>query len=176
MIHQIATVIGLDLALAADNAVVIAAVVATVPAASRRRVLLAGTAAAILLRIACTSGVVALLALPYAEPVGGVILLLVAASLLRTGADDPAAVRPARSTLAAVGMIAAADIALSVDNALAVAGVAHGSFAVVAVGLAVSVAVLMLAGSLLARVVAGRPWVMIAAAAVIAAVGIGMIR
>ena len=177
MIQSLITVIGIDLALAADNAVIIGAVVATVPANVRRRVLIFGTLAAIILRIVATFGIVAILTLPYIETIGGIVLILVAVSVLRAGAsDDTGSTRKQRGVIGAILAIAAADIALSVDNALAVAGAAHGSYLVVGIGLTLSVALLMFAGGYLARAIERMPWLMYAAAALIAAVGITMIH
>ena len=176
MLQSLITIIGLDLALAADNAVIIGAVVATVPANQRKRVLIFGTVAAIVLRISATVGIVALLSLPYIETVGGVILILVAASLLRSSAGEESTdTGKKRGILGAVIAIAAADIALSVDNALAVAGAADGSYLAVGIGLTLTVALLMFAGSYLANIVERFGWLMYAAAALIAAVGIHMI-
>jgi len=176
MLESLIAIVGIDLALAADNAVIIGAITATVPAHQRKRVLIGGTAAAIVLRISATFGIVALLALPHVEMIGGITLLLVAAAVARAGAsDDTAGTRKPRGMIGAIVAIAAADIALSVDNALAVAGAAHGSYVAVGIGLTLTVALLMFAGGYLARAIERAPWLMYAAAALIAAVGMSMI-
>lgn len=173
--HSLASVIGIDLALAADNALVIGAVAASVPQHLRRRVVLAGVGVAAVLRIVATASVVLLLAVPGIGIVGGALLLVVAARSLR--ADDGHTNNSGTSTSfgRAVVAVALADLAMSIDNALAVAGAAHGSVAVVGVGLAVSVALIVVGGSLLARLLDRLPYANVLAAVAIAAVAVGMI-
>ena len=171
-VASLTSVIGIDLALAADNAIVIAAVAASLPAHLRRPALVWGTAVAIALRILATSGIVAVLALPGVALIGGLVLLFVAVGLMRDGDDDAAHAVTSNTVPGAVMRIALADLALSIDNALAVAGAAHGSYGAVAVGLIASVLLLMFGGSLLVRLMERLPGANIAAGAIVAVVGI----
>ncbi|HLQ38510.1 MAG TPA: TerC family protein [Planctomycetota bacterium] len=144
-------IVVLDLLLAGDNALVIALAVQHLPPREQRRGRIWGTALAVALRLLCIGGVSYLLAIPLLQALGGVLLLWVAWRLLRQPAaralpplgtatgDGLARVRRGASLSQAVRIIVVADLSMSLDNVLAVAGTAHGDLVLVIAGIALTV-------------------------------------
>jgi len=176
------TVLVVDLVLAGDNAVVIGLSAAGLPAALRRRAILAGIGIATLLRIGLAFIAVEMLAVVGVGLAGGLLLLWVAWKLYRelreaAKADHgAAAARPAKSFAQAMWQIVIADISMSVDNVLAVAGAAHGHPLVLIIGLVISVALTGLASAFIARLLGRYRWIAYLGAAVIFYVAIRMIQ
>ncbi len=156
-------VVLIDVTLAGDNAVVVGLAVAGLPAAVRRRAILFGVLAATAIRIALASVVVSLLTVIGLTLAGGLLLLWVCWRMLRELGARHRAARgepAARKTLTqAVTQIIVADLSMSLDNVLAVAGVARLHPWVLAVGLALSVGLMGLAAGLLARLLERRRWI-----------------
>jgi len=169
-------VVMVDLVLAGDNAIVVGIVAAGLPRAQRSRVILIGIAAATLLRIAfavVTSQILQIIGLTLA---GGILLLWVCWKLWRelrqqkpghTGADHPGSAAPdsagdaapPKSFRTAVFQIVVADISMSLDNVLAVAGVAGEHTWVLVVGLVLSVAFMGAAAALIAGLLKRFHWI-----------------
>jgi YjbE family integral membrane protein len=182
-------VIAIDLVLAGDNAVVIGLAAAGLPRANRAKVILIGILSATVLRI-----VFALLATEFLKILGlllagGVLLLWVCWKLwrdLRQAPGDPDAALPHDGTTAAEGMkrktfgqavwqIVVADVSMSLDNVLAVAGAAREHPAVLVAGLALSVALMGLAASFIAKLLHRHRWIAYLGLAVILYVALDMI-
>jgi YjbE family integral membrane protein len=169
------SVVIIDLVLAGDNAIVVGMAAAGLPPEQRRKVIVIGIAAATMLRIALATIATWLLAIIGLTLAGGVLLLWVAWKFYRelrpshdtnAGDGEPRA-PPVKTFRQAVVQITAADVSMSLDNVLAVAGAARDHFWVLALGLALSVALMGLASNLIARLLARYPW--------IAWVGLGII-
>lgn len=159
----LAQVVLIDVALAGDNAVVVGALAAGLPVAERKRVILIGIAAAFVLRVVFALGVTWLLAFGPALILGGGVLLIYVAwrmwRELRRPPADTAAVRPPRSlTQAALG-VAVADVSMSLDNVLAVAGAAREHPAILVAGLVLSVALMGVAANFIARYIERYRWI-----------------
>lgn len=141
-------IIFVNLLLSGDNAVVIAMACRGLPAPQRRWGLIAGAGVAVLLRIVLVSALAFLMLLPYFKLLGGVALLLIAAKLLvpeASGRDD----MPATGQLwRAVAVIAIADIVMSVDNMVAIAAIAQGNALLLALGLAVSIPLIVVGAAM----------------------------
>ena len=158
----LAQVVLIDLALAADNAVVVGLAVSGLAEADRRRALLLGTLAAAALRM--VGGVLALqlLAIIGLVLAGGILLLWVAWKMyreLRGRAAPPGHAAPPAKTLGqAMLQIALADISMSLDNVLAVAGAAADHLGVLVIGLALGVVLMAVAASLIARLLERYRW------------------
>jgi YjbE family integral membrane protein len=183
-------VIAIDLVLAGDNAVVIGLAAAGLPKANRAKVILIGILAATVLRI-----VFALVATEFLKILGlllagGVLLLWVCWKLwrdLREAPGDPDATLPheqigadaegvKRKTFGqAVWQIVVADVSMSLDNVLAVAGAAREHPAVLVAGLALSVALMGLAASFIAKLLHRHRWIAYLGLAVILYVALDMI-
>lgn len=149
-------VIGVNLVLAGDNAIVIALAARTLPVHLQRRAIVFGALGAVVLRIALTAGVVALLQIPYLKLVGG-LLLLVIAFRLAVEEDAEHDVNPADNLRAAIVTIIGADLVMSIDNVLAVAAAARGSFLLIIIGLAISIPIVMGGATILLRLMRRFP-------------------
>lgn len=152
-------IIVIDLLLAGDNAIVIALAARKLPADLQRRAILWGTVGAIAVRTAMTLVVVWLLRLPGLMLVGGVMLVWIAYQLLAPEKehDASAAVNPASGFWGALRTIVVADMVMGLDNVLAVAGAAHGSFLLVTLGLLISVPIMVFGSTMLLRYVERYP-------------------
>jgi YjbE family integral membrane protein len=174
-------VVVIDLSLAADNALVIAAAAVGLPPERRKRAVAIGLSAAVILRIALALFAVRLLAVTGLALAGGFLLLWVAWKMgreLRLKGNKkilPALDAP-KSLTAAVGQILVADLAMSLDNILAVAGAARGHYLVLAAGLVLSVALMGAASVVTAKSIQRRPWLGWIGVAVVVYVALRMIR
>jgi YjbE family integral membrane protein len=182
-IWALASVMMIDLVLAGDNALVVGIAASGLEPRQRRQAILWGIGIATALRIAFASAALHLLAIIGLTLAGGILLLWVAWKLFREiyamrGAHDVAAGSgnaPRKTLLQACLQIALADVSMSLDNVLAVAGAARGSFLVLAAGLLVSVALMGVASNYLARLLARRPWISWLGLAMITIVALRMI-
>jgi len=165
-------VILIDLVLAGDNAIVVGALAAGLPADQRRKVILIGIIAALVLRIAFALAVTQLLQVIGLILAGGLLLLWVAWKMYRelshkgespgceeVAGDERSGLKPARSFAAAAWAVALADVSMSLDNVLAVAGAAHAHPWVMVAGLVLSVALMGLAANLIAKYIDRYRWV-----------------
>lgn len=193
---KLAQVVLVDLVLAGDNAIVVGIAVAGLPVNRRWRVMVLGIAAATVLRIVFASFTVQLLEIIGLLLAGGLLLLWVCWKLwreLRAGhlqsqapagepATEPAetvvaageAVRP-KTMREAVTQIIVADVSMSLDNVLAVAGVAREHAWVLVVGLALSVAFMGFAAAVIARLLHRHHWIAYVGLAVILYVALKMV-
>ena len=159
-------VVVIDVLLAADNAIVVGALAAGLPPAMRRRVILIGVAAALLLRVVFALLVTQLLQVTGLVFAGGLLLVWVAWKMwreLRADAGEgeggePLAAAAPRRFWSAAWAVAVADVSMSLDNVLAVAGAARDHPGILAVGLILSVALMGLAANVLARVIERYRW------------------
>ncbi len=172
----------IDLVLAGDNAIVVGLAVAGLPAEHRRRAILLGLGGAVVLRIAFSLVALRLLAILGLTLAGGVLLAWVAWRLyrdLRGGVAHPPS-RPgrrgaAKSLRGAVIAILVADVSMSLDNALAVAGAARDNIKILVAGLVLSVALMAVAAEWVARLIARYSWLAYAGLVVVAYVAVDMI-
>src|SRR5512135_918897 len=156
-LSALASIIVIDLILAGDNAIVIGLAARNVPPAMQRRVILWGTAGAIIVRALLTAVVVWLLKIPGFLLVGGIALVYIGWKLTRGGESGHDKVAAKDSVRGAVQTIVVADAVMGVDNVLAVGGAAHGSFALVAIGLAVSIPIVVWGSTLVLHCVERYP-------------------
>lgn len=171
----------IDLVLAGDNAIVVGLAVAGLAPEHRRKAILLGLGGAVVLRILFSIVALSLLEVLGLTLAGGLLLVWVAYKLyreLRSGGGDEAAHGGgrARKTLsAAVGAILLADVSMSLDNALAVAGAAHNNIKILVAGLVLSVALMAVAADWVARLIVRHRWLGYAGLAVVAYVAIDMV-
>ena len=157
-------VVLIDIVLAGDNAIVVGALAAGLEPQQRRRVILVGVIAAFLMRIGFALLATWLLQFVGLVLAGGLLLLWVAWRMWRELRQPPhdetlANLAAPRSFAAAVVQVALADVSMSLDNVLAVAGAARDHPAVLVAGLVLSVALMGLAANAIARVIERRPWI-----------------
>ncbi|WP_428484362.1 YjbE family putative metal transport protein [Rhodopila sp.] len=157
----LAQVVMIDVALAGDNAVVVGMAVAGLPAQRKRLAILLGIGGATVIRIALGAVALRLLAIIGLLLAGGVLLLWVCWRMYRElrHSRRAAGARQVKTLRQAMLQIILADLSMSLDNVLAVAGAAHGSTWVLAAGLLLSVALMGLAADLIARLLERQRWI-----------------
>ena len=161
-------IIMIDIVLAGDNAIVIALAARDLPAQLQRRAILWGAAGAIVVRSLMTMIVVWLLNIPGLLLAGGAMLIWIAYRLLRPDAGNGETHGPVATTFwGAMRMIVIADAVMGLDNVLAVAGAAHGSYLLVVTGLAISVPIVVWGSTLVLKVVERYPGVVYVGAGVL---------
>jgi YjbE family integral membrane protein len=173
-------VLMIDIMLAGDNAIVVGAIAAGLKPEQRKKVILIGIIAALVLRIVFALAITQLLQIVGLTFAGGLLLLWVAWKMWRelnsgTGGHDVDGLRPAKSFAAAAWAVAAADVSMSLDNVLAVAGAAHAHPGILIIGLLLSVVLMGVAANLLARVIGRYRWIAYVGLAVILFVSLKMI-
>ena len=163
-------IIVIDLVLAGDNAIVIALAARALPEHLQRRAIVWGAVGAIGVRSLMTIIVVWLLRVPGLLLAGGLLLVWIAYRLLLPDAGgDAGAHRPAATTFwGAMRTIVIADAVMGLDNVLAVAGAAHGSYLLVVLGLLISVPIVVWGSTLVLKLVDRFPAVTYIGAAVLA--------
>lgn len=169
-------VIAIDLVLAGDNAIVIGLAAAGLPADQRKKAILIGVAAATILRIIFAALTIQLLEILGLLLMGGILLLWVCWKMWRelrvSHAEQAAALeevegladvatngRPRKTLAQAALQIVVADVSMSLDNVLAVAGAARDHFTVLVIGLILSVALMGLAANFIAKLLNRYPWI-----------------
>ncbi|WP_375421337.1 TerC family protein [uncultured Sphingomonas sp.] len=160
-----AQVLMIDIVLAGDNAIVVGALAAGLPADQRKKVILIGIIAALVLRIVfalVVSWLMGLIGLIFA---GGLLLLWVAWKMWRElrhndgAGNDVDSLRPAKSFAGAAWAVALADVSMSLDNVLAVAGAARDHPGILIIGLLLSVALMGLAANIIAKYIERYRWI-----------------
>jgi YjbE family integral membrane protein len=170
-LHALVLVLFIDVVLAGDNAIVVGMAAAGLPVDQRRKAIFWGIIAATIMRITFASITVQLLQVVGIVLAGGVLLLWVCWKMYRelraagAHAEDPAddgaeAAAPARKTLRqAIVQILVADVSMSLDNVLAVAGAAKEHPLILIIGLAISVVLMGVAATLIARLLDRHRWI-----------------
>ncbi|CAO3362043.1 TerC family protein [Azospirillum sp. 11R-A] len=182
-------VIMIDLVLAGDNAIVIGLAAAGLPKDQRGKAILIGILAATVLRIGFAAVTTQLLQIIGLLLAGGVLLLWVCWKMWRElrqsqdedeaveslENDDAAASGPRKTLGQAVWQIVVADVSMSLDNVLAVAGAAREHLGVLVIGLTLSIALMGLAASFIARILHKHRWLAYVGLAIILYVALHMI-
>lgn len=145
-------IIGIDIVLSGDNAVVIALAARRLPEVERHRAVLIGTGAAIALRVTLTVFAALLLDLPWVKTVGALLLLWIAVRLIApTHQSDGGEVDEVSGFWPAVRIIMVADFVMSLDNIIGIAAAAHGSLVLLILGLLVSIPLIVFSSQILMR-------------------------
>ena len=178
----------IDIVLAGDNAIVVGALAAGLPNEQRRKVIVIGVAAALVLRIAFALITTQLLQIVGLILAGGLLLLWVAWKMWRElrhsgesggspelEGDEHSGLRPAKSFASAAWGVALADVSMSLDNVLAVAGAAKDHPHILVFGLILSVVLMGVAANFIARYIERYRWIAYLGLAVIVWVAFKMI-
>ena len=172
----LAAIVVIDLVLAGDNAIVIALAARGLPPHLRTRAILWGTFGAIAVRTAMTVIVVWLLKIPGLLAIGGALLVWIAYKLLIDSDGDEAHEGAGATTFwGAMKTIVVADALMGLDNVLAVAGAAHGSFLLVVIGLLISIPIVIWGSQLVLKLVERYPGIVYVGAGVLAWTAVKMI-
>ena len=162
----------IDIVLAGDNAIVVGALAAGLPPAQRKKVILIGVAAALVLRVIFALLVSQLLQIVGLILAGGILLLWVAWKMYRElrhkdesagsdeiAGDEHSGLKPAKSFTSAAWGVALADVSMSLDNVLAVAGAARDHPWILVFGLILSVVLMGVAANFIARYIERYRWI-----------------
>lgn len=149
----IGQIIFINVLLSGDNAIVIAMACRELPEQQRRWGLIIGAGMAALLRIVFTVILASLMMLPYLKLIGGAGLLYIAAKLLVPEEPDRSELEATAHLWRAVMIIAVADIIMSFDNVVAIAAAARGDYLLLAIGLAISIPLLVVGAALMAALI-----------------------
>lgn len=186
-------VIAIDLVLAGDNAIVIGLAAAGLPIDQRKKAILIGVLAATVLRIVFAALTIQLLEILGLLLMGGILLLWVCWKMWRelriSHAEQAAALdelesdaagqatngKPRKTLTQAAIQIVIADVSMSLDNVLAVAGAARDHFTVLVIGLILSVALMGLAANFIARLLNRYPWIAYVGLVIILYVALDMV-
>ena len=141
-------IIGVNIILSGDNAVVIALAARSLPQRQQKAAVLWGSGAAVAMRIVLTIFAVALLTLPWLKLVGSLLLFWIGIKLLipEEGTED---IDASDNLISAVKTILIADLVMSIDNVIAVAAAAQGSMTLLVLGLAISIPLVIFGSTLL---------------------------
>ena len=156
------SIVILDLTLAGDNALVIAMAVRTLPRGQQFWGRVWGSMGAVGLRLTFIAIITSLLKIPLLQFAGGLLLIWIAMKLVRQSADegeDHGDARRGTSMLEAVWIIIVADVVMSLDNVLAVAGAAHGNLVLVVFGISLSLPLVVWGSGILARLMVRYGWI-----------------
>ncbi len=180
-------IVVIDVVMSGDNAIIIGMAVAGLPAELRRRAIIFGIAGAALLRVAFALTTVHLLAIIGLTLAGGLLLLWVCYRMWRDFADArragpaeasvhaPAPGKPIKTLRRALITIIVADVSMSLDNVLAVAGAAFGHEYMLIFGLALSIVLMAVAANYIARLLEKHHWIAYLGLAIVAFVALQMI-
>jgi YjbE family integral membrane protein len=169
------SIVLIDLLLAGDNALVIALAVRALPLNERRIGILGGAGAAVLLRIGLTTVAAHILEIPYLQIAGGLAILWIALKVLIDASGEPEEGSRPKSFWQAIRFIVIADLMMSIDNILAIAGASKGDFWLIVFGLAVSIPFVVFSSNLLSRLMDRFPALIYIGAGILGRVGGDMI-
>lgn len=167
ILSKILSIIVLNLVLSGDNAVVIALATRKLPASSQNKAIVIGTAGAVILRILLMLIAVELLTVPYVKIIGAVLLFYIAYDLLKSNGEE-AEVKSETTLLSAIRTIIIADLVMSLDNVLAIAGVADGHFMLAVLGLIISIPIVIFGSQVILKLMDRFPWLIWVGALLIA--------
>lgn len=161
-------IIGVNIVLSGDNAVVIALAARSLPPRQQKKAVLWGSGAAVVMRIVLTIVAVEILKWPYLKLLGALLLLWIGIQLLlpeHDGESDGA--KTSDNMMAAIRTILIADLVMSLDNVIAVAAAAKGSLLLLILGLGISIPLVIFGSTLLLRMMERFPVIITIGAALI---------
>src|SRR6516164_5287017 len=157
----------INVLLSGDNAVVIAMACIGLPPRQRLWGMVLGAGVAVVLRIIFTVVIARLMLLPYLKLIGGLALFYIAAKLLVPEDEDENEVEAVEHLWRAVRIVAVADIVMSLDNVIAIAAAAQGNFALILIGLAISIPLIVAGAAIIMALLERYPILVWAGAALL---------
>jgi YjbE family integral membrane protein len=162
----LAKIIGVNVVLSGDNAVVIALAARSLPVHQQKKAVMYGAGAAILMRVVLTIFAVQLLTLPWLKLIGSLLLFWIGVKLLAEE-DGDENIESSDNLVAAIKTILIADLVMSLDNVIAVAAAAGGSTTLLILGLAISIPLVIFGATLLLNLMERYPVIITIGAALI---------
>ena len=160
-------IMGINILLSGDNAVVIALACRSLPAKKRWIGISLGVIAAIILRVVFTLGLQSVMTWPLVMLIGGLLLVFIAVQLLVEADDNEKMLADSKTLAGAIWTIALADVVMSLDNVLAIAGAAHGKPWLIVFGLALSIPMIVGGATLIINLLTRFPILVWAGAALL---------
>ncbi len=160
-------IIGINIVLSGDNAVVIALAARSLPPGQQRKAIVWGSGAAVAMRIVLTIVAVELLRLPYLKLAGAALLLWIAVQLLLPEEEGHGPAVAGSTLMGAIRTILLADLVMSLDNVIGVAAAAKGSTTLLVLGLAISIPLVVFASTLLLTLMGRFPVIVTLGAALL---------
>ncbi len=161
-LYTFGSIVLLDIVLSGDNAIIIGAKAASLPSEQRTKAIRYGMIMAVVMRIVLSLFATWLITIPGLRFVGGLALFYVAYGMIKdqmdNGESDGSSVTAAGNFRSALIAIAIADLSMSIDNILAVAGAASGHFVALIFGLLLSIVIMMFAAELVAKLIERWKW------------------
>lgn len=165
----LAQIMMVNIVLSGDNAVVIALAARSLPAQQQKIAVMWGSGGAVVLRIILTVVAVALLKIPFLQFVGGLLLVWIAYQLLTEEEEEEGTGHHSHGNLmGAVKTILIADVVMSLDNTLAIAGVAKGDYTLLGIGLALSIPLVVFGSTIIMKLMDRFPVIVYIGAGLIA--------
>ncbi|MBD8114839.1 TerC family protein [Priestia megaterium] len=149
----------INIVLSGDNAVVIALACRNLPNNYKKKAIFFGTFGAVILRVVLTFVAVYILTIPFLNFIGGILLLWIAINLLK--GEEEGDVKANTSLIGAIKTIIIADLVMSLDNVIAVAGAANGSITLIIVGLIISIPLIIWGSQILMKIMEKFPIIII---------------
>ena len=172
-------IVVIDILLGGDNAVVIALACRKLPPAQRTKGIIWGTAGAIVLRVVLILFAMTLLNLPFLKFVGALLLVWIGVKLLAPDTDDHGDIVGSDKLLAAIKTIIVADLVMSVDNVIAIAGPAQNagehSTLLVVLGLLISIPIIVAGSQIVIKLMARFPFIIVAGGMLLGWIAGGML-
>ena len=172
-------IIIIDILLGGDNAVVIALACRKLPPAQRTKGIIWGTAGAIILRVVLIMFAMTLLNLPFLKFVGALLLVWIGVKLIAPDEDDHGSIEGSDKLFAAIKTIIVADLVMSVDNVIAIAGAAQNSgehsTLLVVLGLLISIPIIVAGSQLVIKLMARFPLIIVAGGMLLGWIAGGML-
>ncbi len=160
-------IIWINIILSGDNAVVIALAARSLPPEQQRKAIMIGSGAAVVLRIVLTVVAAKLLAMPYLQIIGGLLLLWIGVQLLSEEEGDDDGEPNAANLMTAVRTILIADLVMSLDNVIGVAAAAKGDEVLLMIGLAISIPLVIFGSSMMIKMMERFPVIVVFGAGLI---------
>ena len=175
LIYGVLSIVFIDLLLAGDNALVIAMAVRSLEPRERRIGIICGAGAAVILRVGLTFVASKLLNIEFLKLVGGIFVLWIAVKVLIDASEPPDAAAVPKKLAQAIWYIVFADLTMSTDNILAIAGASNGHIELIIFGLGLSIPFVVLSSNLLAKMMDRYPITIYIGAGILGRVGGEMI-
>lgn len=173
-LYRVLGVVLVDLILAGDNAILIGMAVRNLPPRLRKKASFFGALGAVLFRFIFIFFAIKLLQYPFLRALGGAIIIWIAFKLVLPEKKEKN-IKPAEKLLEAVWIIVSADVIMSLDNVLAVAGIARENFWLFVFGIALSLPLVIFSSQLIARLMNKWPWLILFGGLFLAWIGGSMI-
>lgn len=175
-IMALLSILMIDIVLSGDNAIVIALASRNLPKEQQKKAIFLGTAGAIIVRVVLTIFVLYLMKVPFLQLIGGILLLWIAYNLLSDDKDENIeTVKTSKNLATAIRTIIFADLIMSLDNVIAVAGAAKGHVPLIIIGIAISIPIMVWGSRLILRIMERFPIILYIGVAILAWTGGSMI-